>query len=404
VNINRKTRKSPNPLAAALALSAIASTGASAAAPPASALDSETIAAFAHAGTIPLAASAPAWNAARALMLKAHPQMSVRLNDRDANASMEAASPIEVQVKALVSGSELGLWMEWKDSTRSLVSPVEVASFGDSAAVQFPEKFGKDRRLPHIGMGDEGAPVRVYLQRATEGGMRLAEYVAKGFGSLTRTTRAHAKMKMDYDEKSGVWRAVMVRPLVAARHSLSSGVVPVSFAFWDGAGRQRGGNKFLSSWKFLRLPRFPANEAYLKQVAWGFGGGAAGSIEAGREKFGQLCVSCHRVSGNENAIEGMAPDLHNIGAISTPGYLRDSIVNPSEVVMRNLQINRHYAEFAEPDANRAYPNNEMYLWYVDLPGGKKLSRMPALNLPEKDVTDLVAYLRTQDGTISSQGR
>jgi hypothetical protein len=66
------------------------------------------------------------------------------------------------------------------------------------------------------------------------------------------------------------------------------------------------------------------------------------------------------------APKGMAPDLSNIGAISTPRYLLDSIVAPNEPVVPHLQ-GTHNA----------------------------LKTMPSYELMTKEeVADMVAYLWT----------
>ena len=343
------------------------------------------------------------WTGAKGKTFKLHPQVSVRLNDADANQSLVKATPLELSAKGAVNAGEVALWFEWKDTTASQVTEKETKSHGDSVAVQFPETYGKGKRLPYIGMGDEGAPVRVYMQRHGESAPRLGEYVAKGFGSLTRTSRSHATMRMSYDSPSQMWRAVFVRPLVVSGHSISQGLVPVSIAVWEGGAHERGGNKHLSSWKFLKLPGKTVDPVFLKEVSFGFEGKELGDVAKGKEKAVQLCASCHWVGENRTAVEALAPSLLNIGAIATPSYIRESIINPNAVIIRNLHLNRHVNRGADPDANRAYPNNEMYSWYIDLGAGKKMSKMPGLNLPEQDVLDLVAYLRTQDG-IAEPGR
>ena len=362
--------------------------------------ESEAVGAKSTVGSIPLSGTAAFWAAPKASEFRAFPQRTVRLNDANANAGMDGASPINFKVKVATTSTELGVWVEWKDSTRTTVDPLETNAFGDSSAIQFPEKFGKGIRLPHVGMGDEKSQVRVYMQRAAQDATLANEYVGRGFGSLTRTSKAVARMKMEFDEKASVWRAVFARPLsVSGTQSLKAGLVPIAFAFWDGAGKQRGGNKFLSNWKFLRV--VPAVEkSYLKEASFGFNPGDLGSVEQGKAKAAQLCAGCHWVGESASAPAGMAPDLRGIGGYANASYIRDSIMDPGAVVVRNLQLNRHYNKAADPDENRAYPNNEMYQWYIDLGNGNKMSKMPNLNLPPQDVADLVAYLKTQDGAVA----
>jgi len=359
---------------------------------------SEAVPAKQAAAAIPVAPSDAFWSGVSAQTFTIYPQKTVRLNDKRANAALEQAKPEAIEVKAAYSDQELGVWISWKDQTRTLFTRNETNSFGDSVAIEVPVKFGEKERLPYIGMGDEAAPVRVYMQRAAEEGVLANEYVAKGFGSLTRVQSKVTKMKMEYDAKGHRWRAVFVRPLAAGGHSVQSALVPIAFAVWDGDRNERGGNKYLTSWKFLNLSTMKTSAAYLKRISYGFAPGDLGSAEQGKLRVSQMCVGCHWVGGNHTAAQGIAPDLSNIGGISTYAYLRDSVSTPNDPVVRNLNINRHYNKAASPDAFKAYPNNEMYKWYFAGADGKKMSKMPNFGLPPKDVADVVAYLKTLDGT------
>jgi complex iron-sulfur molybdoenzyme family reductase subunit gamma len=90
----------------------------------------------------------------------------------------------------------------------------------------------------------------------------------------------------------------------------------------------------------------------------------------------------------------VAPNLSNIGVIANAVYLKESIVNPNDVVIKNLNINRHYNKSAKPDKFRAYPNNDTYQWYIVV-NGKKQSKMPPYgHLSEQDIKDLVSFLKT----------
>ncbi len=93
-------------------------------------------------------------------------------------------------------------------------------------------------------------------------------------------------------------------------------------------------------------------------------------------------------------MEGLAPNLSDIGGIANAIYLKESILNPNDVIIRNLNINRHYNKSAKPDKFRAYPNNDMYKWYIEI-NGKKQSKMPPYaHLSEQDVKDIIAFLKT----------
>lgn len=323
------------------------------------------------------------------------PQRTVRLNDRDANAQLGTRS--EITVRAASTATELAVYLEWADVSETLLDTGETNSFGDAVAVQLPQRFGEGVRLPYIGMGDSEQWVDVYMARATTAGVQENRYVAAGFGSLTRAPALKARMTLRH--AGGRWHAAIVRPLADTQRTLEHGLVPIAFAIWDGTRAERGGNKSLSSWKFLRLPRYPVSAAYVAEVSWGYADGdAPGDPAKGKEQFGVLCLACHRSPDYPFAVEGMAPDLADVGAIALPAYLRQSIRQPSGVVMHHLNPNRAYDPSAGPDPNRAFPNNSALDWYAVLDPGQEISKMPELpDLSEEDVLHLVAYLRTLDG-------
>ena len=111
--------------------------------------------------------------------------------------------------------------------------------------------------------------------------------------------------------------------------------------------------------------------------------------------FSTICIACHRTNDLQVALPGMAPDLSDAGVYSTPAYLRDSIKNPNEVVVVQLNPNRHYQKSAEPDRFGAYPNNPTLTWYAVDGAGKKISKMPPMpQLTDDDIKNVVAYLRS----------
>lgn len=348
-------------------------------------------------GDLPAAPTDPAWAGVPARTFLAYPQRTVRLNDKRANEASKTEGPEPLDVKAVYNARDLAIWVEWKEETPSKVSRSETNVFGDSVAFEVPIRFGPGLRLPYVGMGDQKLPVRIAMQRAAEDGTLANEYVAAGFGSLTRTSKPFAKMGMTYDPTTKVWRAEFTRPLVAGAHSMAQGLVPIAFAVWEGAASQRGGNKRLSSWQFLKLSRYPVSPAYQRQIAAAVTP-AAGSAEKGRQLVTQYCIGCHRFADQQSAQEGFAPDLSSIGAIATTGYIRESIGQPSEVIVPHLNINRHYDKSAKPDRFRAYPNADGFKFYVLDDKGHKASKMPPFSLPKQDLEDIVTYLQTLDGT------
>jgi complex iron-sulfur molybdoenzyme family reductase subunit gamma len=345
--------------------------------------------------TLPRSPADPAWDALPAATASVYPQRTVRLNDRDANAALDEAEPVTLEIRAATTARDLAIRASWPDATENRSEPPSTgplarrglrgsapdggsdaaphartwgdpqsASFRDAAAIQIPERFGAGRRLPYVGMGDVASPVRVYMQRAAAGAAPVNEYVAAGFGSLTRAAQRHASGELVYDASAGTWRAVFRRPLRTGGHDVARGLVPVAFALWDGARHERGGNKRLSGWKLLRSPRFPVAAAYARELALANSSDRPASAARGKQLAEATCTACHRIGRSQSAPAGLAPDLSGIGAIATFGYLRQSLRDPGAVVLR----------------------------------GSRFGAMPSFaGLPAQDVSDIVAYLKALEG-------
>lgn len=340
------------------------------------------------------------WKKAPKASFRVAAQRSVRLNDLRANAALEQPGVGEIQVQALASGAELGLLLTWSDATKDVLRADETNTYADSAAIEFPLEFGAGKRLPYVGMGDDAMPVRVAMQRAGAKGTVASEFVAAGFGSLTRLKQAAAVMTMEYDAGAKAWKALFVRPLTVAGHTIDrASLIPVAFAVWDGARNERGGYKQLSGWHFVKMPAPALDLAYVKYLSWGYGPKDLGDPAKGQALAETVCVACHHLPGKAFAPPGVAPSLVNIGAIATPAYLRESIVDSSGVIIHALQPNAHYSKSNPPDKHGAYPNADAFQWSTKLGDGKTISKMPPFNVytPEQ-VGDLVAFLKSLDGS------
>lgn len=355
-------------------------------------LASEAVEGSYAASGVPIWGSDARWDGVPSKTFVAYPQQSVRLNDRRANELIPSRAVTPVSVQALYDDAEIAVRLRWADATENRVSG-DSAAFGDTVAMELPQTFGQGTRLPYVGMGDTKQKVTVYMWRAIPDGSQGREYVGAGFGSLTRSLRAGLKGDLTYDAASRMWTAVFVRPLVMGPQSLKAGLVPIAFAVWDGSRNERGGNKALTSWKFIRLDRFPRNTAYDEEMAWGYGPDDLGDVALGKVLVESMCVACHWVGEKRLAAPEVAPDLSGVGGIATYGYLRDSILAPSEVVVPHLNINRHYNRSAEPDRYRAYPNQDANA-FGGGPPDARVSKMPPFPLPPAQVGAMVAFLKT----------
>ncbi len=347
-----------------------------------------------HAGELAPAVAAKVWQEAPALQVHLYPQRSVRMNDRVVNARLRAAAaPRALWLKAAYTHQLLAVWVSWADETVDQLRPEETDAYGDAVAIELPVAFGGAQSLPYIGMGDDKHHVLVHLKRAQEGGTYEREFVAAGFGSLTAITR-NTRMDMAYDAASKRWSAVFVRPLVDGNVDLRKGLVPIAVAVWDGAGHERGGNKSLTGWQLLRLETYALDRDLWEHVAWGEDGAPLGSAARGETLAAQYCVACHRFARYQVAPADLAPDLSGIGGYASAQYLRESIINPSAVVVRHPNINRHYAKSGAPDRFGAYPANAAFAWYFEVDGARVSKMPPFAHLPATDVGDIVAYLKT----------
>lgn len=321
-----------------------------------------------------------------------YPQYTVHLNDKDANKKLQNAKPIEAEVGVVYNKKDIGIVIKWNDETKSIQPSITTNKFGDGTSVEFPTVYGKGKTLAYIGMGDSNHPVMVYLKKAVEGKDYKKAFISEGFGTMTEVQEKY-NFTMKYDENKKEWTAILVKPL-KTQDLILSGLVPVAFAVWDGDSLNRDGNKMISSWKFVKLEKSNPDTSYIKYISYGYG--EIGNHQKGKELMIQNgCNGCHRFDDQTSAPEGLAPNLSKIGGYSNPTYLKESIINPNDVVIKNLNINRHYNKSADRDKNGAYPNNDMYTWYIKSEKGKLQSKMPPYShLSEQDINDIITYLKT----------
>jgi complex iron-sulfur molybdoenzyme family reductase subunit gamma len=361
--------------------------------PAEAALAGETVQVATLPAPLPVDPADPAWSALPALEVLAAPQRTIRLHDQAANAAADAAGLRRLLVRAATDGQSLAVVVDWRDATEDLAAPDATDRYGDAVALQLPLRFGAGQRLPYVGMGDPAQPVAVLLQRATTAGPTVRTAVGQGFGTLARRELGPLRAAMRRDPAGG-WRALFVRPLAGEAPDLRRGLVPFAVAAWDGAAKERGGNKALSGWKFLRLPGLPLDEPYLAAQAWGRRPGELGDPARGQALFGASCSVCHATAADRSAAAGLAPDLSEIGVISTPDYLRESIVDPSAVIVPNPNPRQHQ-DRAGKDPKRPWPVDEGYVWYALEADGRKVSSMPdGAATPPGELADLIAYLMT----------
>jgi DMSO reductase family type II enzyme heme b subunit len=145
----------------------------------------------------------------------------------------------EVRVRAAAGGGEVAVRLEWGALRPSrLISDVNV--YPDACALL----FAADGREAELGtMGSPEQPVGGWHWRA---GTDLPFVVtATGIGTVERAAEHGVQARSRWSE--GRWQVVLMGPLGAKGLPLRKGsVLPVAFAVWSGAARERAGVKSYS--------------------------------------------------------------------------------------------------------------------------------------------------------------
>jgi DMSO reductase family type II enzyme heme b subunit len=298
-------------------------------------------------GPLPLDPNHIAWANAAPVTLMAYPQQMIA-------PGLENGAPIPVEMRVLTSSKRLAVKLSWSDRSLNRRRNDSTDAFADGAAIQFT-RLSKHGSLPYIGMGETGRPVSIWFWRE---GSRPELLVARGFGTLGSGQGDAPHVNSIWSD--GKWSVVFIGPLPNSQSPL-----PLAIAIWDGQQQGRDGRKHMTSWHLLRLPgrvEQPDILADLIREAAVLGDVARGKALA--QEHG--CGGCHRLPNAEPVDVG--PDLEFAGGDHWPGYLRRSIVNPSDFVV--------------PLAR-----------YRGITGqGREQSLMPKSKLSDRDVDDLVAYL------------
>ncbi|MCZ7525570.1 MAG: ethylbenzene dehydrogenase-related protein [Acidimicrobiia bacterium] len=199
----------------------------------------------------------------------------------------------EVEVRALHDDETLYLRMEWADGHRDDAHGVD--EFADAVAVELPGTLGAS--VPALCMGQADGGVNIWRWRAGDLGEAVGEWpasghpdayvdlypstddlwfparevgnpyanpglgtvqdlVAEGFGTLApaaeQTTRGHGEYR-----DGGRWSVVVARPFASpgdGQPAFSAGATTdIAFAVWDGAAKERGGEKSVSEFAQLEI-------------------------------------------------------------------------------------------------------------------------------------------------------
>lgn len=164
-----------------------------------------------------------------------------------------------VKVRGMHNGEDLAILLEYSD-------PSEDAA--DAAALEF--MVGE--RMAHFAHGQEmlqveGGPVNIWYWKKEADG--AADMSAQGFQTLR--PQQHQDVSATGAWREGVWRVVFSRRL-HTEDANDVQITPgewtnVAFAFWDGqivdgAVKEQGSQKAVSSWWYIRAEPTPDNSIY----------------------------------------------------------------------------------------------------------------------------------------------
>ncbi len=226
---------------------------------------------------LPLDPNAPLWNAPggpKKITLELGPQMFT-------NPKWPDPSIKEVTLSAVRNESELAIILEWTDDAKDNSYGFS-ERFTDQAAVMFP--LEPEAEAPLITMGNEGRTVNIWQWKATwqkdlepkrnnrfpDGRDSLQpskgisgqvsdrvspveDLNAEGFSTLTIQEEQNVQGKGVW--KDNRWRVIFRRSLGNSDSADAQFVGPtqMAIAIWNGANKERNGQKGLVGWILLRF-------------------------------------------------------------------------------------------------------------------------------------------------------
>ncbi len=354
------------------------------------------------------------WNKATFSPVLLYPQTTIRMNDKTANAINANNHAKKAMVAALYNDQNIAFIIRWPDGTVNVQKGESTTSYADGFAVQFASRFDDPNALPYIGMGSEGRPVVVHLQKVAKdiyepngnGDVALQvnrnqtdlfgkelkafdkkvaslgssdyerSFISEGFRSMTEIKDGsnNSYSRIRYMKSNKGWEGTLTRALKDEYVNLNAGAIPVAFAVWDGEKMGRDGLKHLSAWVSVKLQGKSGGDDLIAALD----GSLVGDAKAGKAAVAANgCVGCHQIEASD-APNLMGPSLTNIGGYSTAGYLKESLLKPSAAIVPGYNRNAHSA----------------YQWYT-LDNGKRVSTMTDFAwLDETTQNDIVAYLQT----------
>lgn len=307
------------------------------------------------------------WKKAKLTAIKLYPQTTVVAIDKEADKTQQS-KPIGATIQALVSKSHIAIKLSWSDETES--KTIDTDRYADGFAIQFPQDLTKP--LPYIGMGDPRSPVVVHIRKNGTGyaavnghtsqlstqslnkfddelatyqkeakekerSNYLKTFISKGFRTMTEVDSNELSASMSY--KKGKYEAVIIRSIKDSNADLIGSIIPVAVAVWDGDKAGRDGAKWLSAWLPIVVDPVSANKAAIEDLV----GTPKADPNVGKDLAVANCAACHIFAENDNGMPYMAPNLSNLGGQASISYIRESMLDPSAVVVPG------YNRYAHPN-------------------------------------------------------
>ena len=192
------------------------------------------------------------WNGVAASEFNLAPQ--VHWPDR-----LQEATVKSLKVRGLHDGENIAILVEYQDPSEDQA---------DAAALEF--MVGD--KMAHFAHGQEmlqveGGPVNIWYWKKESG--QATDMSAKGFKTLRPQDQQDVSAKGVWQD--GTWKVVFSRPLKTADEQdvqIEPGIwKSVAFAFWDGklvdgVVKEKGSQKAVSSWWYIRAEPAPDNSIY----------------------------------------------------------------------------------------------------------------------------------------------
>lgn len=219
-------------------------------------------------GEIPISPTDPFWNSPngpKAITVELGPQMVT-------NPQWPNPSTQQVSVSAVRSDSEIAVKLKWEDASED-IRPEYSDQYPDQAAVMFPLELGDE--IPAITMGSDNFAVNIWqwksvwnkaltpeasnMPKTNKDGSPLNrtflvdDLNAEGFSTLTIQEEQNVSGAGVWADNT--WQVVFKRSLTNSDENDTQikSSVPMAVAIWNGANRERNGQKGISQWLLLKF-------------------------------------------------------------------------------------------------------------------------------------------------------